>query len=142
MEVLYIMQTQATSSSTFVKPGIVLVREGVQFPRPVELKSSASHPGWNVVESTTAELDRQVAEAGWHFFWMVAVIEGTAFALDPGRAVSKALGRLLTEVGRFNAVEIENIRVKNFLGLHYATVRGHARHIQQSPILFAISPPA
>ncbi len=137
--VLYIMQTQATSSFAFVKPGIVLVREGVQFPRPVELKSDASHPGWNVVESTAAELDRQVAEAGWHFFWMAPVIEASDFALDPGKAVTKTLGRLLTEVGRFNAVEIENVRVKSFLGLHYATVRGHARHIQQSPILFAIS---
>jgi len=129
------MQTQAIFSSAFVKPGIVLVREGIQFPRPFELKSIASQPGWNIVESNAVEIDRQVNEAGWHFFWMAAVIKGSSFALNPGKAVAKALGRLLTEVGRFNAVEIANVRVKSFLGLHYATVRGHARHIQQSPIL-------
>jgi hypothetical protein len=48
----------------------------------------------------------------------------------------------LAKAGQFNAVEIANVRVKSFLGLHYATVRGHARHIQQSPILSAISAPA
>ena len=66
---------------------------------------------------------------------MAPAIEASAFALDSRKAVNKALGRLLTEVGRFNAVEIENVRVKSFLGLHYATVRGHARHVQPGPIL-------
>lgn len=129
------MQTQAIFSSALVKPGIVLVRDGIQFPRPFELKSIASQQGWNIVESNAVEIDRKVNEAGWHFFWMVPVIESSAFAFNPGKAVAEALDRLLTEVGRFNAVEIANVRVKSFLGLHYATVRGHARHIQQSPIL-------
>jgi hypothetical protein len=72
---------------------------------------------------------------------MAAVIEGAAFAFDPGKAVSKALDRLLSAVGPFNAVEIEGVQHRNFLGLHYATVRGHARHIQRSPILFEASRP-
>lgn len=135
------MRTREISSSEFIKPGIVLVRRGAQFPHAVELKSCACYPGWNVLESTGAEIDRQVTKAGWHFFWMAAVIERSAFAVDPGKAVRKALGQLLTEVGRLNAVEIENVRVKSFLGLHYATVRGHARHIQQSAILFELSHP-
>lgn len=136
------MRGKTTCSSQFVKPGIVLVREGAQCPRPVELKRSICYPGWNVVESTAAEMDRQATKAGWHLFWIAAVIEDSAFALDSGRAVTRALSQLLAEVGHFNAVEIESVRVKSFLGLHYATVRGHARHIQQSPILFAKSAPA
>jgi len=119
-----------------MKPGIVLVRESAVLPGAVELKRSICCPGWNVVESTAADMDRQVTKAGWHLFWIVAVIEGSAFALDSGKAVTKALNHLLDEVGQFNAVEIESVRVKSFLGLHHATVRGHARHIQQSPILF------
>src|SRR6266705_2796534 len=58
------MRTQAISSSQFVKPGIVLMREGAQFPSPVELKGSTCYPSWNVVESTAAEIDRKVTKAG------------------------------------------------------------------------------
>jgi hypothetical protein len=124
-----------------VKPGIVLIRDGARCPRPLELKRSICYPGWNVVECTT-EIDRQANKAGWHLFWIAAVIEDSALALDSGKAVTKALRHLLAEVGHFNAVEIESVRVRSFLGLHYATVRGHARHIQQSPILFGKSAPA
>ena len=61
-------------SPQFVKPGIVLVREGAQFPGPVELKRSICYPRWDVVESTATEMDRQVTKAGWHLFWIVGVI--------------------------------------------------------------------
>ena len=133
------MRGKTTCSSQFVKPGIVLVRDGAQFPGHVELKRSICYPGWNIVENTAADVDGQVTKAGWHLFWIVAVIEGSAFALDSGKAVTKALSHLLAEVGQFNAVEIESVRVKSFLSLHHATVRGHARHVQQSPILFVKS---
>jgi hypothetical protein len=52
----------------------------------------------------------------------------------PGTAkVKNALHRILTKVKpqEFNCLEVTGIVAKRFLGVPYATVSAHSRHIQQ-----------
>jgi hypothetical protein len=52
------------------------------------------------------------------------------------RAVKRILSNLKSE--KFNGLEITQVAAKRFLGLPYATVCGHSRHIQESLFLLLL----
>ena len=45
-----------------------------------------------------------------------------------------------TEAQNFNALQIVEVTTRRFLGLHYAKVIAHARHIKRSPFLRDLDP--
>ena len=119
--------------------GDLLIDQDVTLPESVKFEDWVSMGEWILVSQVrSAKLDRQLNSVGWHFFSFPPEIETDAVALDRPRALAKALRKLLAgaEAARVNALEITNVRGKEFLALRYASLRGCMRHIQQSPFVF------
>jgi hypothetical protein len=79
-------------------------------------------------------LDRKIHAAGWNFFFMAAEVKVTFFGALGTKKIHNALRRILAKarVQNFNCLEVTGIVAKRFLGLPYAIVSAHSRHIQPS----------
>jgi hypothetical protein len=80
------------------------------------------------------ELDTQITQAGWAFFFMAGEIKITAFGFDREKSARRAMKGVITnvETHKCNCVEITEVSPKYFLGIPYVSVCAHARHIQKS----------
>ena len=90
---------------------------------------------WRLVKALDGfALDRKVRDAGWNFFFMAAEIKVMFFGALGTKKIQNALKRILAKVTHqnFNGLEVTGIVAKRFLGVPYATVSAHSRHIQQS----------
>jgi hypothetical protein len=86
-------------------------------------------------------LGRKIHEAGRTFFCLAGEIKGTIFGFDRQGTVRRAVKRILTNLRleKFNGLEITHVEVNRFLGLPYATVCAHSRHIQEDGLLSGIA---
>jgi len=113
----------------------VFVQEGLMLPESVRIESSVYSPGWRQVTTERRLLDATISAAGWHFFFTVGKLEGSAFgALNPAN-LRRAMLSILRQVKErnFNAVQITGIKSRKAFGLvRYIGVSAHARHIQKS----------
>ena len=125
----------AAVSPIAVNEGSLLVANGLVLTK----KSRSLVQGWTLLEDKRArEMEVDLREGGWHFFYLVPDVQGTAIARSPERAVRKALERVCAK-GRengVNALEIDSVRRTHVLGFHRAKVVAKLRHIQESPYLF------
>jgi hypothetical protein len=64
---------------------------------------------------------------------MAAEVKVMIFGAIGATKVQSALKRVLEKVRQqnFNCFEVTGIVAKRFLGMPYATVSGHSRHVQQ-----------
>ncbi|HZP16722.1 MAG TPA: hypothetical protein VFB00_02060, partial [Terriglobales bacterium] len=71
---------------------------------------------------------------GWNFFFMAGEVKAMFFGAIGARKIQNALKRILEKVRRqdFNCLEVTGIAAKRFLGLRYAVVSAHSRHVQRS----------
>jgi hypothetical protein len=78
----------------------------------------------------------ELASAGWSFFFMAGTISATALGSSGPRRLDAALARLIKAVSlqKCNCLEIDYVGMHSFLGIPYARILGHARHIQEGPI--------
>jgi len=85
-------------------------------PKPV-LAGWASDP-----QVKSAELDRLLNRAGWHYFFVPPEVLAYALGFNNMHALSRALRKLMirAQAERLNALQITTMRTKKFLGLHYA----------------------
>jgi hypothetical protein len=97
---------------------------------------SEPYPGnWRLVKALDGfALDRKIRDAGWNFFFMAAEVKVMFFGALETKRIQNALKRILAKVRHqnFNGLEVTGIVAKRFLGVPYATVSAHSRHIQQS----------
>jgi hypothetical protein len=79
-------------------------------------------------------LDRKIRASGWNFFFMATEVKAMIFGALGTNKIQKALKRILEKVKEqpFNSLEVTAIVEKRFLGLPYAVVSAHSRHVQQS----------
>ncbi|MFY9560523.1 MAG: hypothetical protein WAQ52_09845 [Terriglobales bacterium] len=65
---------------------------------------------------------------------MAAEVKAMFFGALGAQGIQNALQRILAKVKRqhFNGLEVTEIVAKHFLGVPYAIVAAHSRHIQQS----------
>jgi len=90
---------------------------------------------WRLVKALDGfALDRKIRDAGWNFFFMAAEVKVMFFGALGTKKIQNALKRILAKVRdqNFNGLEVTGIVAKRFLGVPYATVSAHSRHIQQS----------
>ena len=118
-----------------LKVGTILIEERPLITKFLGLESEPCSEKWSVVHGLDGfALDRKIRAAGWNFFFMAAEVKVTFFGA-PGRTrIQNALRRILAKVSpqSFNCLEITGIVAKRFLGVSYATVSAHSRHIQAS----------
>jgi len=120
---------------TTVQAGTILIDDEPRLSQIIALKSEPYSGKWRVINGLDGfALDREIRSAGWHFFFMAAEVKVMFFGLMRARKVQDALKRIMAKVRsqNFNCIEVTGIVAKRFLGVPYATVSAHSRHIQQS----------
>jgi hypothetical protein len=90
---------------------------------------------WNVVQTMDGfALDPKIRNAGWNFFFIASEVKAMFFGAIGARGIERALRRILGKVKQenFNGLEVTGIVAKRFLGLPYAVVTAHSRHLQHN----------
>jgi hypothetical protein len=127
-----------TNEVSAIRSGTVLIHDKAVLPGGIEFKTQPIVPGWHVVrDSSSADLDRAITKAGWHFFYLAEELEESALGRSPAAALTKAVQKLATKMERDhrNALEITGVRLRPLLGLCYARLRAHPRHVKKTPFL-------
>jgi len=121
-----------------VEVGTILIKERPLITQLLGLQSEPCSGNWRVVQGLDGfALDRKIHAAGWNFFFMAAEVKVMFLGALGTKKIQKALKRILAKVRHqnFNGLEVTGIVAKRFLGVPYATVSAHSRHIQQSGYL-------
>jgi hypothetical protein len=119
-----------------VQVGTVLI--GDKSPRMTDvlaLESESYLGNWSVLTALDGfAVGDKIHAAGWNFFFMAAETKVMFFGAVGAQKIQSALKRILRKVSpqNFNCLEVTGIVAKRFLGVPYATVTAHSRHIQQS----------
>ena len=118
-----------------VQVGAILVQE---WPMTTQLLKPESEPysgTWRLIKALDGlALDRKIRAAGWNFFFMAAEVKVMFFGALGAKSIQKALKRIFGKVRHqdFNSLEVTGIVAKRFLGVPYAIVSAHSRHVQQN----------
>jgi len=115
-----------------VQVGTILMS---QWPPLFGLESEAYSGHWSVVKALDGfALDRKIRAAGWNFFFIASEMKVMFLGSLGAKKIQHALNRILGKVSRqhFNGLEVTGIVAKRFLGLPYAIVSAHSRHVQRS----------
>ena len=121
-----------------IEAGSILIEKGALVPDSLLPRGEPFSSGWfSVGKLDRSALEASIHRAGWTFFYLAGEIRATVFGLDEQTMVRKAVKRLITNVKaqHFNCLEITRVALSSFLGMPYATVVGHARHIQKGLVL-------
>jgi hypothetical protein len=119
-----------------IKTGTILIEDGTLLPQSLRLESAAYSTGWTSVSNVRSEFEKGINLAGWTFFFMAGKIQSTVFGLDKQKAVLTAVRRIIANVEsqKCNCLEITGVTMNSFLGMPYACVSAHSRHIQGSSV--------
>jgi hypothetical protein len=118
-----------------VNVGTILIEERPLIRQFLGLDTDPWSGKWSVVCGLDGfALDRKIHTAGWNFFFMAAEVKVMFFGALGTTRIQNAVQRILAKVKpqSFNCLEITGIVAKRFLGVPYATVSAHSRHIQPS----------
>jgi len=118
-----------------ITPGTILMDKDTLRPQCFQLEDDPYPNAWMSVRHTLTshELEKELATAGWTFFYMAGAIRTMAFGFDRARMIHAALKRLIANVKlqRCNCLEIDDVATRSFLGMPYVSVSAHPRHIQK-----------
>ena len=115
-----------------VRVGTILISE---WPQLFGLESEPYSGHWSVVTALDGfAIDRKIRAAGWNFFFIASEVRVMFFGAVGAKKVQHAVRRILAKVGQqhFNGLEVTGIVPQRFLGLPYAIVSAHSRHVQQN----------
>ena len=121
-----------------ITAGSILIERGTPMLNSWLPQDGPGSNGWiSVGKADRPGLEASIRQAGWTFFYLAGEIRATVFGLDGHETVRKAVKRLTTNVKaqRLNCLAITRVATSSFLGVPYATVAGHARHIQEGLVL-------
>jgi len=116
-----------------MKARSVFLRKGCDMPPYVDLAQHPCVDGWMLLEEIEAPvLDAMIRHAGWHFVCLLGPYTRSGVGLSRDEAIHQALARALKGLRmRFNAAELESVRVSSYPAFHIAKVTLQPRHIQQ-----------
>lgn len=117
-----------------IQAGTVLINDSELITQHFGLNSEACSGDWSVIKLDGFALDRKIHAAGWNFLFIAPEVKVMFFGAVGAKKVQNALMRILAKVKRqsFNSLEVTGIVAKRFLGVPYATVSAHSRHIQKT----------
>ena len=118
-----------------VQVGTILIEDHALITHTLGLQSESYSAHWCVVNALDGlALDRKIHAAGWNFFFMAAEAKVMFFGAIGAKNIQNAIKRMLEKLKpmNFNCLEVTRIVAKRFLGVPYAVVLAHSRHIQQS----------
>jgi hypothetical protein len=118
-----------------IQVGAILIEESPLMRQHLGLESGPYSGNWSLVRALDSfALDRKIRALGWNFFFMAPELTAMFFGVPGAKRIGNALKRILEKVKRqhFNGVEVTGIVAKRFLGVPYAIVSAHSRHVQES----------
>ena len=101
----------------------------------LNLESEPCSGEWSLLKVLDGiALDRKIYAAGWNFFFIAAEVKVMFLGSLGALKIQNAMQRILAKVKQqqFNCLEVTGIVAKRFLGMPYAVVTAHSRHVQQS----------
>jgi hypothetical protein len=109
-------------------------------PDGFDLRQEQFCEAWMSVEDMmSTALDARVRNAGWHFMWLEDAYSSSCIGLTEASAGAKAITHALNQVtSRFNAAELDSLKVSKYLGFVAVTATLHARQIQEQAYLSLI----
>jgi hypothetical protein len=118
----------------------MFLRNGCLLPEGFRLKQERFNKGWmSAGDISSTGLDVTLRSAGWHFMWVQKACSRFGCGRTEAAAVSQATTRALDRISeRFNAAEVDSVKVSNYPGFRIARVTAHARQIQEQDALSAI----
>lgn len=106
-------------------------------PGGFRLEQERFNDGWmRAGDISTAGLDWALRGAGWRLLWIEKASRGLGFGRSEFAALSHATARALNRIGdRFNAAEVDSVRMSGFPWFRIVRVTAHPRQIleQASP---------
>lgn len=124
-----------TTAQGSVDAGSILIAPGTLLPPEWLLEDHVVASGWSRLTNTLDRLHREKAlrAGGWSFFFLAGAITATSAGWSRPKMLDAALARLMGAVKRqgCNCLEIDDVRVRSFLGVPYTRVSAHPRHIQK-----------
>lgn len=119
-----------------ITPGTILIHKDAAKPKCFHLEQNDYSSEWKTVKHTLNphELERELALAGWTFFYVAGTVNSTAYGFDQPQMLRNAMKRLIRKAKQLgcNCIEIDNASIHSFLGiLPYVSITAHARHIQK-----------
>jgi hypothetical protein len=121
-----------------IQAGTIFLREGIVLPDTLKFDSESYSPEWRSVSGLDGfALDRQIHDAGWHFFYLAGGSGVTVFGGEGQKTVRNAITRILASLKseKNNSFEITRVTFKTFMRVPYARVTFHMRNIQESTLL-------
>lgn len=112
----------------------VLLRGNITLPDDLKLATAEFQEGWSLVQSGDASwLDKRVQKSGWHFIWIAEKSLRGGVGQTSREAIASALKFALRGVNeRYNAAEVEYIKLTQYPWFFVASVRVYPYQIQQS----------
>ncbi len=117
-----------------IQVGAILTNESLMM-QSFGVETEPCSGNWRLVKMLdVSALDRKIHAAGWNFFFMAAEVKvmfpGALGAKKIQNALQKIFGKV--KLQHFNSIEVTGIVAKRFLGVRYAVVTAHSRHVQRS----------
>ena len=118
-----------------ITTGTILIEKGTPVPQFFRVGTESYPNAWMSLTKSRNfhEFEKELATAGWTFFYMAGEIRTIAFGFDKQKMFDAALRRLISNVRlqKCNCLEIDKVGPHSFLGLPYVSVSAHSRHIQK-----------
>ncbi len=118
-----------------IETGTLLMDKGTPVPQFFSIGTESYPNAWIQVtaNSNFENFEKELATAGWTFFYSACEIKTIAFGFDKQRRTDAALRRLMSNatLQKCNCLEIDKVSMHSFLGLPYVSVSAHSRHLQK-----------
>jgi hypothetical protein len=115
----------------------IFLRKDCRLPDGFRVAQERFNNGWMLAgDLSTAGLDWALRRAGWNFVWVGKASTRFGYGRTDSAALARATNRALDQIGpRFNAAEVDSVKMSGYPGFRIARVTAHARHIleQNSP---------
>lgn len=121
-----------------ITTGTILIEKGTVLPQSFRLESQSHAGAWMSVggSRSTHDVEKELTTGGWNFFYMAGGITANAFGFDKQKTVNSALKQLIASarLQKCNCLEIDEVAMRSFWGMPYASVSAHSCNIQRGPL--------
>jgi hypothetical protein len=122
-----------------ITPGTILIEKDTIVPTFFRIGAESYPNAWMraIRNPNIHESEKELATAGWTFFYMAGEIRAIAFGFDKQKMLDAALRRLIAKVRmqKCNCLEVDEVSTHSFLGMPYVSISAHSRHIQTGSTL-------
>ncbi len=126
-----------------IRPGTVLIREGIFLPGKLTLDRISWMPGWRIVKHLMSfAVSEEIQHAGWAFLFVGDPLQAIVIG-GSEKTVHRARCGMLAGLkgGRFDILEATAVITRRFLGVPWVCITAYSRHIHEGVAYDLLHPP-